>query len=390
MNKNIVKMNIAIIVAGGKGKRMHTRINKLFLLLNKEPIIYHTIKKFQDSKNINKIILVIRPEDRNKFGAIIKKNNFNKIIKVVDGGIERQDSVYNGIKAIDNAKDDDIVLIHNAVNPFVDEATINNCINAAKKYGAAVVGFPAKDTIKVVQDGFVKQTIDRKFLWQAQTPQAMKFFLAKKAFERAYQEKFYGTDDVSLVEMLGGSVKVVYCLRENIKITDPYDLAYANKLTNASRVGIGQDSHKFSDNKNKKLVLGGIKIEKETGLEANSDGDVILHALFNALSTAIGMKSIGFYADGMCKKGITDSKKYLEFILDKVRERGYKISNVAIMLEGKKPNIDEHIENIKSKLSKILKIKAENIGIAATSGEELTDFGKGLGIQCFCAVTLSN
>ena len=390
MNKNIVKMNIAIIVAGGKGKRMHTRINKLFLLLNKEPIIYHTIKKFQDSKNINKIILVIRPEDRNKFGAIIKKNNFNKIIKVVDGGIERQDSVYNGIKAIDNAKDDDIVLIHNAVNPFVDEATINNCISATKKYGAAVVGFPAKDTIKVVQDGFVKQTIDRKFLWQVQTPQAMKFFLAKKAFERAYQKKFYGTDDVSLVEMLGGSVKVVYCLRENIKITDPYDLAYANKLTNASRVGIGQDSHKFSDNKNKKLVLGGIKIEKETGLEANSDGDVILHALFNALSTAIGMKSIGFYADDMCRKGITDSKKYLEFILGKVRERGYKISNVAIMLEGKKPNIDEHIENIKSKLSKILKIKAENIGIAATSGDELTDFGKGLGMQCFVVVTLTH
>ena len=379
-------MNIAIIVAGGKGKRMHKRTNKLFLLLNKEPIIHHTLKKFQECKNIDKVILVIRPEDRNKFESIIKANNFDKITKVVDGGIERQDSVYNGIKAVDEAEDDDIILIHNAVNPFVDEATINNCINATKKYGAAVVGFPAKDTIKVVEDGLVRQTIDRRLLWQIQTPQAMKYFLAKKAFERAYREKFYGTDDVSLVERIGGSVKIVYCPRENMKITEPYDLAYANKMINASKIGIGQDSHKFD--KKKPLVLGSVKILDKDGFEANSDGDVILHALFNALSTAIGDRSLGFYADRMFKEGITDSKKYLELILDKVRGRDCKISNIAIMLEGKKPKIDEHIEKIKNALSKLLKIKKENIGIAATSGDGLTEFGKGLGMQCFVIVSL--
>jgi len=381
-------MNYAIIVAGGRGKRMHKRVNKLFLLLNKEPIIWHTLNAFQNCKSINKIILVVRQEDKNKFKAIIKKNNFNKIIRIVDGGIERQDSVYNGIKAIGKANSDDIILIHNAVNPFVDEATINSCISAAKKYGAAVVGFPAKDTIKVVEDGLVRQTIDRSLIWQVQTPQAIKYFLAKRAFERAYADKFYGTDDVSLVERLGGSIKVVYCPRENIKITEPYDLAYANKMINASKIGIGLDSHKFSDDKNKKLTLGGLEIEGEIGFKANSDGDVILHALFNALSTAIGEKSLGFYADKMCEDGITDSKKYVEFILNKMKERNYRISNVAIMLEGKKPNIDEHIDKIKNALSKILKIKQENIGIAATSGEELTEFGKGNGVQCFAAVTL--
>ncbi len=381
-------MNFAIIVAGGKGKRMGKRINKLFLLLNKEPIIFHTLKTFQNCKNINKVILVVNPSDRNKFKPIIKAGNFSKVIKIVDGGIERQDSVYNGIKAVDNAKDDDIIIIHNAVNPFVDEATINKCISTTKKYGAAVVGFPARDTIKVVENGFVKQTIDRKLLWQVQTPQAMKFFLAKKAFERAYKDKFYGTDDASLVERLGGSIRIVYCPRENIKITDPHDLAYANKLTNASRIGIGQDSHKFIEKK--PLIIGSVKISEKNGFDADSDGDVILHALFNALSTAIGGKSLGFYADDMCKKGITDSKKYLEFILEKVKERGCKISNTAIMLEGKKPKIDGHIDKIKTSLSKILKIKKENIGIAATSGDELTDFGKGLGMQCFVVATLKS
>ena len=383
-----LKMNYAIIVAGGKGKRMRTRINKLFLLLNKEPIIWHTLKTFQECKSINKIILAARPEEKSKFQSLIRKNNFKKVIKVVDGGIERQDSAYNGLKAIGKANNDDIILIHNAVNPFVDEATINNCINAAKKYGAAVAGFPAKDTIKVVEDGLVRQTIDRRLVWQVQTPQAMKYFLAKKAFERAYADKFFGTDDVSLVERIGGTVRVVYCPRENIKITEPYDLDYANKVANASKIGIGQDSHKFAKDKNKKLVLGGIKIENEAGFDADSDGDVILHALFNALSTAIGGKSLGFYAGKMYKDGITDSKQYLQFILGKVKERNFKISNVAVMLEGKRPRIDKHIGKIRASLSKIMKIKEESIGMAATSGQGLTEFGKGNGMQCFAAVTI--
>jgi len=380
-------MNTAIIVAGGKGKRMKKRVNKLFLLLNKEPIVFHTLKVFQESKNINQIILVVNPADKEKFEVIIKTGDFKKVTKVVDGGAERQDSVYNGINAIDKADNEDVILIHNAANPFVNEDIINQTIKATRKYGAAVVGFPAKDTIKVVEDGFVKQTIDRKLLWQAQTPQAMKYFLAKKAFEVAKRDKFYGTDDVSLVERMHGQVRVVYCDRSNIKITDQHDLAYANKLVNASKIGIGLDSHKFSDKK-KALVIGSLKIADKGGFEANSDGDVILHALFNAISTAIGMKSIGFYADDMCKKGITDSKKYLEFILEKVREKGLKVSNVAIMLECKKPKIDEHIDKIKSKLSRLLNVKKENIGIAATSGEELSEFGKGNGMECLCAVSL--
>ena len=215
----------------------------------------------------------------------------------------------------------------------------------------------------------------------------MKYFLAKKAFEIAYREKFYGTDDASLVEKIGGQVKMVYCDRSNIKITDQYDLAYANKMVNASRIGVGIDSHKFTDKK-KPLIIGGVKIADNGGFEANSDGDVVLHALFNALSTAIGMKSLGFYADKMLENGITDSKRYLEFILDKVEEKNLKINNVAIMLEGKKPKIDGHTGKIKASLSKILKIKGEGIGIAATSGEELTEFGKGKGMQCFVVVTL--
>ena len=114
-------MNIAIVVAGGKGKRMRRRVNKLFLLLNKEPIIIHTLKIFQECKEINQIILVVNPKDKNKFESVVRVNKFEKVNKVVEGGLERQDSVYNGIKAIEKANNEDIVIIHNAANPFIDE-----------------------------------------------------------------------------------------------------------------------------------------------------------------------------------------------------------------------------------------------------------------------------
>lgn len=379
-------MNIAIIVAGGKGKRMKKKENKLFLLLNKEPIIQHTLKVFNGCKSIGKIILVINPDDRNKFLHIVRKNKLGKVKKVVDGGLERQDSVYNGIKAAGKADNDDMIIVHNASNPFVNEAVISDSIDAAKKYGASAVGFPAKDTIKVVEDGMVKQTIDRSMIWQAQTPQSMKYFLAKKAFEKAEREGFQGTDDVSLVERMHGQVKMVYCDRSNIKVTEQHDLAYSNKMANAARIGIGSDSHRLIDGK--KLAIGGIKLDEGYGFEANSDGDVILHALFNAISTAIGMKSLGFYADRMFDNGVKDSRKYLEFILRKMNEKKLKIQNVAIMLEGKRPKIDKHIDKIKGSLSRLLKIKEENIGIAATSGEGLTEFGKGNGMHCVCVVSL--
>ncbi len=377
-------MNTAIIVAGGKGKRMKKRENKLFLLLNKDPIIFHTLSIFENAKNINQIVLVINPDDEKKFRSVAKK--FPKVKTIIEGGEERQDSVYNGFKAIKKADNEDIILIHNAANPFVNDDIINNTIKEAKKIGAAAVGFPAKDTIKVVENGLVKQSIDRKMIWQAQTPQAAKYFLLKKAFEIAKRDGFQGTDDMSLIEHMHGQVKMVYCDRSNFKITDQYDLSYMNKMVLASLVGIGQDSHQFVEKK--PLVLGSVIITKEYGFKANSDGDVIVHALFNAISSALGMKSLGFYADKMFAQGITDSKKYLAFILEKMDNKNLKIGNLAIMLEGKKPKIDEHSDKIQENLAKILKIKKEQVGVAATSGEELSSFGKGEGMQCFCVVTL--
>ncbi|MDH4330748.1 MAG: 2-C-methyl-D-erythritol 2,4-cyclodiphosphate synthase [Candidatus Moranbacteria bacterium] len=154
------------------------------------------------------------------------------------------------------------------------------------------------------------------------------------------------------------------------------------------RVGIGQDSHRFSQDKFKKLVLGGFEINDEPGFDANSDGDVIIHSVCNALESAIGNKSFSVYADEMCKNGVTDSKKYLEIALEHIAEKGYGISNIAISLECKKPKILPIHENIVNSLASVLNIEAEKIGFTATTGEELTSFGKGLGVQSIAIVSL--
>lgn len=379
-------MNSVIIVGAGKGKRMKSKVNKILLSLADKPIIARTIEIFEKHKLIDNIALVINRDDKKEIENLIKRYNYKKIKNIAYGGEKRQDSVYNGLKSI-NAKEQDIILIHNAANPLIRENEITVSINEAKKYGASVCAFPARDTIKIADNGFVIKTLDRKKLWQMQTPQTAKYLLWKKAFKKAKADNFYGTDDVTLIERLGYKVKIVPCSEENIKITAKNDLDFVNKILRNGKVGFGQDSHKFT-NKAKPLILAGVVIPNEKGLMANSDGDVVLHSLFNAISQSIGEKSLGYYADDMCKKGIKDSREYLKLILDKLKQKSYKINNVGIMIEARKPKIDMYEEKIKRSLSKLLNVKQDSIGITATSGEYLTPFGKGEAIQVFSIVSI--
>lgn len=156
------------------------------------------------------------------------------------------------------------------------------------------------------------------------------------------------------------------------------------------KIGLGQDSHAFSQTK-KPLTLGGIKISETGGLAANSDGDVILHSLCNALSSAIGEGSLGTWTEKMFKEqGITDSKKYVEDILHKVTEKGFTVENVSIAVEAQKPRLqDREIIMIKKSLADILQIKIEEVGLTFTSGEGLTAFGRGEAIQVLATVLLN-
>lgn len=215
--------NIAIIVCSGKGQRMGANLPKQFLKLKEKPIITHTIEKFEKCEMIDEIIIVVSKEYKEYFeNEIILKNNFKKISKITLGGKERLNSVYNGLI---NIKDENsIVLIHDGVRPFIKIDHIKNIINETKKYKACVLGVRAKDTIKICQNNTIKQTPERENIWLAQTPQAFEFSIIKKAYEKAIENNFFGTDDASLVENIGIDVKMVLGDYENIKITTKEDL----------------------------------------------------------------------------------------------------------------------------------------------------------------------
>ncbi len=154
------------------------------------------------------------------------------------------------------------------------------------------------------------------------------------------------------------------------------------------RVGIGQDSHPFAKDEDKKCVLGGVKINDVSGFVGNSDGDVVIHALCAGIEQALGRKNFSTYSDDMCKSGITDSREYLKVAVSHMKEAGYKINNVGISIECKTPKILPIEDEIKQNLAPILETQIENIGINATTGEGMTAFGRGKGVQVFVIVSL--
>lgn len=218
----------AIILAGGKGKRMGKDISKQFILVKDKPIIYYTIKKFSDCKLIDEIILVL-PKDEIEYckKEVLEKYSL-KVDKIIVGGKERQDSVYNGLKALKNS---DIVLIHDGARPFVSEKIILDGIENAKKYGAAAPGVMPKDTIKVKDDfSFSKETLKRESLIAIQTPQVFKKDIIVKCHERVRENNVSVTDDTMVVEKYGYKVYLYDGDYTNIKVTTPEDLILCEYL----------------------------------------------------------------------------------------------------------------------------------------------------------------
>ncbi len=217
----------AIIVAAGTGSRMKTDINKQYLMLSAKPILAHTLEAFERSEFISEIIVVINKEEHKQFEDLILNTfAFSKIKSVVDGGLDRQESVYNGLMRV--SREAEIITVHDGARPFVTMDIIKESVIAAADNGAACTGVPVKDTIKQVnQSGIVEKTLDRKLLWSIQTPQVFKKEILINAHEKAISDVFRGTDDCVLVERLGQTVQMIMGSYSNIKITTPEDLAFA-------------------------------------------------------------------------------------------------------------------------------------------------------------------
>jgi 2-C-methyl-D-erythritol 4-phosphate cytidylyltransferase len=227
----------ALIPAAGMGKRMGASVNKQYLQLGGLPILAHTLAVFQQCPQISGVCLV-SPADEIAFcrDQVVAAHGFSKVIDIVPGGRERQNSVMNGLKALKRyAASDDVVLIHDGVRPFITPELLRESIAVARTGDGALVAVQAKDTIKTVRDGIVLDTPDRSTLWQAQTPQTFRFGLILDAHQSAEDAGFIGTDDASLVERRKGRVRIVPGDYRNIKITTPEDLILAEAFLSASR-----------------------------------------------------------------------------------------------------------------------------------------------------------
>lgn len=218
-----------IVLAAGMGKRMQAGKNKVFIELNHVPIIIRTLQVFARDSYCKNIILPINPSDQLLFEQLLDQYSFDKPVKIVMGGKERQNSVYNGLNHV-SCSDEEIVLIHDGARPFITQKQIHSLVLRAKEMGSAIPAVPVKDTVKRAKDGQVIETVERSSLWAIHTPQAFRMSIVKQAHEEAIKAGFLGTDDASLVEKMGAAVSIVQGSYNNIKITTPEDLYIAEAI----------------------------------------------------------------------------------------------------------------------------------------------------------------
>jgi 2-C-methyl-D-erythritol 4-phosphate cytidylyltransferase len=216
-------MNSAILVAAGKGTRMGAGVDKLFLEVAGCPVVAHTWRRFDAANCIGEIILVVRDGQQKKFAELAAKFHFQKPFRIVTGGAERQDSVWNGLEALSAAAE--VVAIHDAARPCVSGELIAATVKDAEETGAAVAAQPVTDTIKESPDGkLIRRTLDRSKLWAVQTPQTFRVGVIRRAISAARQKKLVFTDDTAACELIGQPVRLVSRVAPNPKITVPGDL----------------------------------------------------------------------------------------------------------------------------------------------------------------------
>jgi 2-C-methyl-D-erythritol 4-phosphate cytidylyltransferase len=223
----------AIIAAAGLGRRMQQDTPKTYLQLAGKPILIHTLEVFEKVPEVHEVLVVVHPEDLEFCQEeVIDPYPLKKVLRLVPGGKERQDSVYQALKVLKKeAADLDVILVHDGVRPLVDPALVRKVVAAARRHGGAILGIPCQDTLKRVNSkGVVVDTVDRQELWQVQTPQAFQAALLWRAYQEAMERGFYATDEAALVEALGETVVVVPGTCLNLKITTPDDLKIAEAI----------------------------------------------------------------------------------------------------------------------------------------------------------------
>ena len=362
----------AVIVAAGTASRMGG-IDKVMALLGGEPMIVRTVRAFQDCDAISEIVIVTREDLILSITGLCK--TMDKVTAVVAGGKTRQESVNLGLNALSDKVR--LAAVHDGARPLVSWQLIDRVVRAANTYGAAAPAVPVKDTIKVVEGRVVKSTPDRASLYAVQTPQVFDFDLLRGALAKAKADNANITDDCSAVERIGFSVKIVEGDERNLKVTTPLDL----------RIGHGYDVHRLVEGRD--LILGGVKIDYEKGLDGHSDADVLLHAVSDALLGAAGLGDIGrHFPDTDPQYKGADSLLLLKNVAEKVTAAGYRVSNIDVTMIAQRPKLKDFIPQMEENIALAVGIAPSRVNVKATTEEKLGFTGTGEGMACHAVCLL--
>ncbi|MDD7035360.1 MAG: 2-C-methyl-D-erythritol 2,4-cyclodiphosphate synthase [Firmicutes bacterium] len=366
-----------IVAAAGRGRRMGSSLPKQFLKIGGEPVLVKTLKVFQKMDAVDYIFVVTGGEYVDFVREMAENAGITKVESVIEGGEERQDSVFNALQEINRKKPGtSYVLVHDGARPFVTEQTVMDVIEAVDRKGAAVACVSMKDSIrKTTDDRMGSIGVDRDEYFSVQTPQGFRKAVLIEAYEKAYDDSFRGTDDASLVERAGYPVEIVRGEYGNIKITTKEDLPMEN------RIGTGFDVHAFEEGR--RLVLGGVEIPYNRGLKGHSDADVLIHALMDALLGAAGLGDIGehFPDSDPAYKGIS-SMVLLEKVKELLDESLYMVANADITLIAQKPKIGPYKEQMRDNIARVLGVDRDRINVKGTTTEGLGFTGREEGIAC--------
>ncbi|MDP9127166.1 MAG: bifunctional 2-C-methyl-D-erythritol 4-phosphate cytidylyltransferase/2-C-methyl-D-erythritol 2,4-cyclodiphosphate synthase [Pseudomonadota bacterium] len=376
----------ALIVAAGSGERFGGAIPKQYHALAGISILRRSVLAFLGHPHIDGVHVVISPAHRDLYDKAVGDLD---LPEPVSGGPTRQDSVRLGLEAIGKSAKTDFVMIHDAARPLIDAATITQVRKALDKNRGAIAAKPLVDTLKRAQGDRIENTIDRRDLWQAHTPQGFHFDDILAAHRATIGAQL--TDDAAVAEKAGMSVAVVASNPDNMKITNPDDLDRAARLLGHNfgdiRTGMGFDVHRLTAGK--EILLCGVAIPHDRKLEGHSDADVGLHALVDAILGAMSAGDIGthFPPSDPQWQG-KDSAHFVRHVVGMVSERGGFIAHVDVTLMCEKPRIGPHREAMVQRLAQLLEISEARVSVKATTTERLGFTGREEGIAAQAIATL--
>ncbi len=369
----------AIIVAGGTGSRMGRP--KQLLPVGGVPVVVRSIEAFKQCPYVREIIVVTPPENR----ATVEK--FVPGVVFADPGSTRLASVQQGFCKV--SPQAEVVAVHDGARPLVRPQDITACLQAAYTHQAAVLAVPMKDTVKTVRNRAVTGTPDRSTLWAAQTPQCYRREVLAQALEK-FGHETNATDESQLVEKLGVSVQVVEGNYQNFKITTPEDLLFAEALVNEhtfQRTGFGFDLHRLEPGR--KFIIGGVEIPHSKGFLGHSDGDLVLHAICDAILGALCAGEIGilFPPTDPTIKGI-DSKEIAQKVVEIVRRHHARIVHIDATLITQEPKIKPHYDVVRHSLAHIFDIPLQDVSFKSKSHEHVGEIGRGEAAMCHALATI--